>query len=92
MQPIEFLNPAELAQHQREIRIENRAYARAQERAAADPCREYQCSCGATCTALDVAWFGRDCACGQQMMGVRAVQLSNPVTGDVTVALQAGPA
>ena len=42
MQPTETFSPQELAQLHRETRIENRAYAHARERAAADSyrCRE----------------------------------------------------
>ena len=91
MQPTEPASPLELAQLHRETHTENRAYARAQERAAADPCKEYRCECGNTATALDVAWWGPDCACGQWRMTGVQVALSNPVTGLHPVTLQAGP-
>ena len=92
MLPIEALSPAELAQHQRAIRIEDRAYARAKETAAADPCQTYHCcECGETDTALSVAWWGRDCSCGGVLIGQPTVQLTNPVTGSRSVQLVAGP-
>jgi hypothetical protein len=84
-------SPSELAQLHRETRIENRAYARAQDRAAADPCQTYRCcECGETETALGVAWHGRDCHCGGLLIGQPVVQLRNPVTGPVAVTLLAG--
>ena len=91
MQPTEAATPQELAQLHRETRIENRAYARAQERAAVDPCKEYRCECGNTATALEIAWWGTECSCGQwRMTGVQLAP-TNPVTGAHPVVLQAGP-
>jgi hypothetical protein len=91
MLQIEALSPAELAQHHREVRIERRIFTRAQERAAADPCKTYRCSgCPTTVTALDVALYGRDCDCGWLLIGQPVVQLRNPVTGNRSVTLKAG--
>lgn len=82
---------AELAQHHRELRIENRSYARAQE-AAADPYQTYRCcECENVQSAVHVAWWGRDCDCGGQLVGQTVVQLVNPVTGNTPVVLVAGP-
>jgi hypothetical protein len=84
-------SPAELAQLRRDARIENRAYARAQDRAAADPCKTYRCSgCGDVQSALHVALYGRDCDCGWLLIGQPVVQLRNPVTGNTSVTLKAG--
>ena len=92
MLQIEALSPAELAQHHRAIRNEDRAYARAKETAAADPYQTYRCcKCCETDTALSVAWWGRDCSCGGVLIGQPTVQLRNPITGPVAVQLIAGP-
>jgi hypothetical protein len=86
----EAASPAELAQLHRENRIENRAYASAQDRAAADPCRTYRCcECGETEDALNVAWWGNTCDCGGLLIGQPVVQLRNPVTGNASVTLKA---
>ena len=83
-------SPQELAQHHRETRILDRAYARALAIAAADPCREYRCECGNTATALEIAWWGSDCACGQWRMTGVQVALTSPLFVR-PVTLKAGP-
>jgi hypothetical protein len=93
-------SPAELAQLHRETRIENRAYARAQDRAAADPCKTYRCcECGETSTASEYhrdgecTWMTAEATvCRGRLIGQPVVQLRNPVTGNTSVTLKAGAA
>ena len=91
MQRIDPISPAELAQFHRATRTENRAYARAQEAAAADPCQSYRCcECGNVQSAVHVAWWSRDCDCGGLLIGQPVVYLSNPRTGSTPVTLLVG--